>query len=330
VLVGATAAWWAWSALTGRNGVTGSYGSLSPKEIHKFDFVNIIIVAITAFVMLLLLGKSSFNERSNPTPSKSTHNTMLEVAWTVLPILILVAIAIPSFRLLHLQYSYPKADLTLKATGYTWYWEHGYPELGISFETRMLDDEARQALIAENIPAPRNLAVDNEVIVPVNKVVNVLVTAAPDGVIHDWTIPSFGSKVDAVPGRITTTWFKATVEGMFYGQCSELCGKDHSLMPIGVRVVKEEVFAAWSDAMKEAAAAGTAAAAEKDKEKRKKSCGRKSSGQGQASSSRPRWGRRAPGRRRCQRSGAEQLSATHRTGRAGATYQRLTGRTHNG
>ena len=147
----------------------------------------------------------------------------------MLPILILVAIAIPSFRLLNLQYSYPKADLTLKATGYQWYWEHAYPDLGITFETRMLDDEARQALIAENIPAPRNLAVDNEVIVPVNKVVNVLVTAAPDGVIHDWTIPSFGSKVDAVPGRITTTWFKATVEGIFYGQCSELCGKDHAL-----------------------------------------------------------------------------------------------------
>jgi cytochrome c oxidase subunit 2 len=191
------------------------------------------------------------------------------VLWTVVPILILVAIAIPSFRLLHLQYSYPKADLTLKATGYQWYWEHGYPELGFSFETRMLDDASREELIAQNIPAPRNLAVDNEVIVPVNKVVNVLVTAAPDGVIHDWTIPSFGSKVDAVPGRVTTTWFKPTVEGIFYGQCSELCGKDHAFMPIGVRVVKEETFAAWSDAMKAAAAAGNDAAAEQDKDKRK-------------------------------------------------------------
>jgi cytochrome c oxidase subunit 2 len=194
---------------------------------------------------------------------------VLEVLWTVVPILILVAIAIPSFRLLHLQYSYPKADLTLKATGYQWYWEHGYPELGFSFETRMLDDASREELIAQNIPAPRNLAVDNEVIVPVNKVVNVLVTAAPDGVIHDWTIPSFGSKVDAVPGRVTTTWFKPTVEGIFYGQCSELCGNDHAFMPIGVRVVKEETFAAWSDAMKAAAAAGNDAAAEQDKDKRK-------------------------------------------------------------
>lgn len=241
------------------------------QQIHEmYDFVNIIIVAIAVFVLLLLLYVMyRFNERSNPTPSKVTHNTVLEVAWTVIPILILVAIAIPSFRLLHLQYSYPKADLTLKATGYTWYWEHGYPELGFSFETRILDDDERQALIDKGIPAPRNLAVDNEVIVPVNKVVNVLITAAPDGVIHDWTIPSFGSKVDAVPGRITTTWFKPLVEGIFYGQCSELCGKDHSRMPIAVRVVKEDVFNAWSDAMKAAEAASKDAGAEQDKEKRK-------------------------------------------------------------
>ncbi len=271
LLVTATAAWAGMGQPT--PGEMGLQGAATPvaEEIHRmYDFVNIIIVAITAFVLLLLLYiMYRFNERANPTPSKVTHNTLLEVSWTVLPILILVAIAIPSFRLLHLQYSYPKADLTLKATGYTWYWEHGYPELGFSFETRILDDAARQALIDQNIPAPRNLAVDNEVIVPVNKVVNVLVTSAPDGVIHDWTIPSFGSKVDAVPGRITTTWFKATIEGVFYGQCSELCGKDHSFMPIAVRVVKEDVFAAWSDAMKAAEAIGKEAGAEQDKEKRK-------------------------------------------------------------
>ena len=254
-------------------GEMGLQGAATPvaEEIHEvYDFVNIIIVAIAVFVMLLLIYVMyRFNERANPTPSKVTHNTILEVSWTVIPILVLVAIAIPSFRLLHLQYSYPKADITLKATGYTWYWEHAYPEHDITFETRLLDDESREALIARNIPAPRLLAVDNEIIVPVNKVVNVLITAAPDGVIHDWTIPSFGSKVDAVPGRITTTWFKPTVEGMFYGQCSELCGKDHSMMPIGVRVVKEETYTAWLDAMKAAVAAGKDAAAEKDKEKRK-------------------------------------------------------------
>ncbi len=254
-------------------GQMGMQGAASPVavEIHKFyDMVNIIIVAIAVFVLLLLVYVMyRFNERSNPTPSQSTHNTILEVTWTVVPILILVAIAIPSFRLLHLQYSYPKADITLKATGYQWYWEHGYPELGFSFETRILDDAAREELIAQNIPAPRNLAVDNEVILPVNKVVNVLVTAAPDGVIHDWTIPSFGSKVDAVPGRVTTTWFKPTVEGMFYGQCSELCGKDHAYMPIGVRVVKQETYDAWVDAMKAATAAGQEATGEKDKAKRR-------------------------------------------------------------
>jgi cytochrome c oxidase subunit 2 len=248
-------------------------GAATPvaEAIHSFyDFVNIIIVAITVFVLLLLLYVIyRFNERSNPTPSAVTHHTGLEVAWTVLPILILVAIAIPSFRLLNLQYSYPKADITLKATGYQWYWEHAYPELGITFETRMLDDASREELIAQNIPAPRNLAVDNEIIVPVNKVVNVLITAAPDGVIHDWTVPSFGSKVDAVPGRVTSTWFQPKVEGIFYGQCSELCGKDHAFMPIGVRVVKEEVYAGWIDAQKQAIEVGKAAGAEKDKEKRK-------------------------------------------------------------
>jgi cytochrome c oxidase subunit II len=254
-------------------GEMGLQGAASPVavEIHKFyDLVNTIIIAIAVFVLILMLYVMfRFNERSNPTPSKSTHNTLLEVAWTVIPILILVAIAIPSFRLLHLQYSYPKADITLKATGHTWYWEHGYPDLGFSFETRMLDDASREELIAENIPAPRLLAVDNEVIVPVNKVVNVLVTAAPDGVIHDWTVPSFGSKIDAVPGRVTTTWFKPTVEGIFYGQCSELCGKDHAFMPIGVRVVSEETYNSWVDAMKQATVARDQAKGEKDKAKRR-------------------------------------------------------------
>lgn len=254
-------------------GEMGLQGAATPvaEEIHKFyDLVNVIIIAIAVFVLILMLYVMyRFSERANPTPSRITHNTLLEVAWTVIPILILVAIAIPSFRLLNFQYSYPKADITLKATGHTWYWEHEYPELGFSFETRMLDDDAREELIAENIDAPRLLAVDNEVIVPVNKVVNVLVTAAPDGVIHNWTVPSFGSKIDAVPGRVTTTWFKPTIEGMFYGQCSELCGKDHAFMPIGVRVVSEETYTAWVDAMKAATAAGDEARAEKDRQKRR-------------------------------------------------------------
>jgi cytochrome c oxidase subunit 2 len=273
LLLGASAAWAAMGQPS--PGEMGFQGAASPvaDEIHKFyDFVNIIIVAITVFVMLLLLYVMyRFNERANPTPSKVTHHTLLEVAWTVVPILILVAIAIPSFRLLNLQYSYPKADLTLKATGHQWYWQHDYPELGIGFDTRMLDEAGLQELKDQNLPAVRNLSVDNEVIVPLNKVVTVLITAAPDGVIHNWTIPGFGSKVDAVPGRVTSTWFKPTVEGVFYGQCSELCGKDHAFMPIAVRVVKEEIYASWVDLMKQAAEAGKAAGAvpKEDKEKKK-------------------------------------------------------------
>ena len=272
IFLAASSAWAGMGQPT--QGQMGLQGAATPvaAEIQAFyNFTNIIIVAIAVFVLLLMLYVMfRFNERSNPNPSRTTHNTLLEVAWTVVPILILVAIAIPSFRLLHFQYSYPKADITIKATGYTWYWTHGYPDLGdFSFETRMLDDAAREELEAENISAPRNLAVDNEVVVPVNKVVNVLVTADPDGVIHNWTIPSFGSKVDAVPGRVNATWFKSTVEGMFYGQCSELCGKDHAFMPIGVRVVSEETFAAWSEAMQAANTAGKDARGEKDKTKRR-------------------------------------------------------------
>lgn len=220
-------------------------------EINNFhDFVNIIIIAITVFVLALMLYVMfRFNENANPTPSKTSHNTLLEVAWTVVPIAILVVIAIPSFKLLNLQYSYPKPDLTIKATGYQWYWSHEYPDQGgFSVDSVMLQDDDRQALIKKGIAAPRNLAVDNEIVVPVNKVVHVLVTASD--VIHNWTVPSFGSKVDAVPGRITATWFKAEKEGIFYGQCSELCGKDHAFMPIAVRVVKDSVFAGWSAALK--------------------------------------------------------------------------------
>jgi len=224
------------------------------RQIHSFhDFVNTIIIVITIFVMLLLaIVMLKYNERANPTPSKTSHNTLLEVVWTVVPVLILVAIAIPSFKLLMLQYSYPKPDLTIKATGYQWYWSHEYPDHGgFSFDSVMMTDEDRQAAIKKGMPenqVPRLLAVDNEVIVPVNKTVHVLVTA--NDVIHNWTVPSFGSKVDAVPGRITATWFRAEKEGVYFGQCSELCGKDHAFMPIAVRVVKDETFKAWAAAMK--------------------------------------------------------------------------------
>jgi cytochrome c oxidase subunit 2 len=223
------------------------------EDIHWFhDYVNAIIFAITAFVMVLLLYVMwRFSEKRNPTPSRTTHNTTIEVLWTVLPVLILVAIAIPSFRLLYKQYTFPPPGVIIKASGHTWNWTHEYPDQGISIDSVMLQDNERAELVKGGFPAeqlPRNLAVDNEILVPVGKVVHVLVTSTD--VIHAWTIPSFGSKVDAVPGRITATWFQANKEGIYFGQCSELCGKDHAFMPIAVRVVKEQIFNDWAAALK--------------------------------------------------------------------------------
>lgn len=220
------------------------------REISSFyDLVNYIIIAITLFVLgLMVYVMVRFREGANPTPSKTTHNTLLEVAWTVIPIVILVAMAIPSFKLLMLQYTYPKADLTVKAIGNSWFWEHEYPDQGgFTITSNMLTDEEVADKVKQGIPTPRLLAVDNEIVVPVDKVVHVLITS--NDVIHNWTIPSFGSKVDAVPGRLTSTWFRAEKEGMFYGQCSELCGLNHAFMPIGVRVVKQDVFDEWAGAM---------------------------------------------------------------------------------
>jgi cytochrome c oxidase subunit 2 len=214
------------------------------------SLVNVVITAIAVFVLVLMaIIVFRFNERANPAPSRTTHNTVLEVLWTVIPVLILVVIAIPSFKLLYFQYSFPKPDLTIKATGSQWNWTHAYPDQGnFSFTSVMLNDAERAERIKRGLDAPRLLAVDNEVVIPVDKIVHVLVTA--NDVIHNWTIPSFGSKVDAVPGRITATWFHAKKEGVYYGQCSELCGKDHAFMPIAVRVVKEAVFKDWAEAMK--------------------------------------------------------------------------------
>jgi cytochrome c oxidase subunit II len=202
------------------------------------------IIAIAGFVLvLLLIVMVRFNARSNPTPSRTTHNTMLEVAWTGIPVVILVAIAIPSFKLLFLQLNTPEADLTVKATGKQWYWTYSYPDNGkFEFDSRMLNDTERPK---QKPNEPRLLAVDNDVVVPVNKVVRVLVTADAAAVIHSFAVPSFGIKIDAVPGRLNETWFKAEHEGIYYGQCSELCGRDHAFMPIAVRVVSEADFAKW-------------------------------------------------------------------------------------
>ncbi|WP_029582433.1 cytochrome c oxidase subunit II [Bradyrhizobium sp. URHD0069] len=204
---------------------------------HNFLFW--LITAITLFVLVLLvMVVVKFNARSNPVPSRTTHNTLIEVAWTLIPVLILVGIAVPSFRLLFLQLDVPKADLTVKVTGKQWYWSYAYPDNGkFEFDSLLAQDKK-----------PRLLGVDNEMVVPVNKVVRIQTTGAD--VIHSFAVPAFGIKIDSIPGRLNETWFKATKLGMFYGQCSELCGKDHAFMPIAVRVVSDQEFAAWVEGAK--------------------------------------------------------------------------------
>jgi cytochrome c oxidase subunit 2 len=211
------------------------------------DFVLWIIILITIFVLILLVVVMvKFNAKANPTPSKTTHNTLLEVAWTVIPVVILVVIAIPSFRILFVQLNVPPSDLTIKATGNQWNWTYTYPDEKIEFTSIMLNEADR---MKQNPPPPRLLGVDNAVYVPVNKVVRVQVIGSD--VIHAFAVPSFGIKIDAIPGRLNETWFKATREGVYYGQCSELCGKDHAFMPIEVRVVSEQAYATWlADAKK--------------------------------------------------------------------------------
>src|SRR5690242_15376869 len=212
---------------------------------HNFLFV--LITVITLFVLaLLVIVVVKFNARANPVPSRTTHNTLIEVVWTLVPVLILVGIAVPSFRLLFLELDVPKADLTIKATGKQWYWSYAYPDNGkFEFDSLMAQDKQ-----------PRLLGVDNEMVVPVNKVVRVQVTGAD--VIHAFALPAFGVKIDAIPGRLNETWFKATKTGMFYGQCSELCGKDHAFMPIAVRVVSDQEFASWVESAKKKYASGGA------------------------------------------------------------------------
>lgn len=212
-----------------------------------------LISGIVLFVLALLVYvMMRFNEKANPTPSKTTHNTMIEVIWTVVPVLILIVIAVPSFRLLKLQLVPPQADLVIKATGHAWYWSYEYPGNegeAFSFDANMVPDDQLQP------GQPRLLATDNEVVVPVNKNILVQVTAAD--VIHSFAVPSFGIKIDAVPGRLNETWFRAEREGVYYGQCSELCGQNHAFMPIAIRVVSEEEYSAWlAEARQKFAATG--------------------------------------------------------------------------
>ena len=206
------------------------------------NFLLYIGGAIVLFVTLLMLFVIvRFNKRANPVPASFTHNAPLEIAWTAIPVLILVIIAIPSLRLLFLQLEVPEPDLTIKATGSQWYWTYEYPDAGIEFDAVMLekDELAEYGYTAGDFL----LATDTRVVVPVNAVVHVLVTGSD--VIHSWAIPSFGSKIDAVPGRLNETWFRAEETGIFFGQCSELCGMNHSYMPIVVEVVSQQDYDAW-------------------------------------------------------------------------------------
>jgi len=214
-------------------------------EMHWFhdQLLLPIITIICLFVLgLLVWVVLKFNEKANPTPSRTTHNSLLEVAWTVVPVLILVVIAIPSFRLLTKQLVLPPADITMKVTGKQWYWTYEYPQDqggGFSFDS-LLKPEAD--LKPGDIWL---LSVDNEAVIPIGKKVRLQVTAAD--VIHSFVVQSFGARIDAVPGRLNETWFKPEKEGVYYGQCSKLCGKDHAFMPIAFRVVSEQDYAAWLD-----------------------------------------------------------------------------------
>ena len=200
-----------------------------------------IISAVCLFVLALLIYIIlKFRAASNPTPSRVHHNTLLEVAWTIIPVIILVVIAVPSFRLLYFEAAIPKADVTIEAIGKQWFWTYNYPgaNAGFTFDSLGLSDDA-----AAKAHEPRLLGVDNVVVVPVNKVVEVVTTGAD--VIHSWALPQMGVKMDAIPGRLNHTWFKATRMGTFYGQCSELCGARHAFMPIEVKVVSDADYAAW-------------------------------------------------------------------------------------
>ena len=223
------------------------------REIDFFynDLLTPIIFAISLFVLVLLIYVAiRFNEKANPTPSQVTHHTGLELAWTIIPVMILVVIAVPSFRLLNHQLILPKADITMTVTGHQWYWSYTYPKDqggGFSFDSYLKDEKDLK-------PGElRQLAVDNEAVVPIGKTIVVQVRSTD--VIHSFTVPSFGVRIDAIPGRSNATWFRAEREGVYYGQCSIICGQNHAFMPIAFRVVSQQQYAAWLAAAKKKYAA---------------------------------------------------------------------------
>jgi cytochrome c oxidase subunit 2 len=213
------------------------------RDLQSLDWLILVIITVICIFVtaLLVMAMIKFNRRANPNPASFTHNTPIEVAWTVVPILILVFIGAFSLPVLFKQQEIPEADVTIKVTGYQWYWGYEYVDHEFAFDSFML---ARDELEENGYnPDEYLLATDTRVVVPVGKTIVMQVTAAD--VIHSWTIPSFGVKQDGVPGRLAELWFKAEKEGIFFGQCSELCGKDHAYMPITVEVVSEEAYEEW-------------------------------------------------------------------------------------
>ena len=254
-------------------GEIGLQPSVTPlmDSIHAFHdgpllWVSVLIALLVLVLLIIVMVR--FNAKANPTPSKTTHNTFVEIVWTVVPILILVIIAIPSFSVLTDQLTMPDGQrkylgsnifsfgevdvpavgLTIKATGQQWYWDYEYVDQGKSISSNILPTGPDGKPVGKP-GQPRLLAVDYELVVPVDTTVRVEVTADPSGVIHAFAMPSFGIKIDAVPGKLNETWFNARKVGLYYGQCSELCGKDHAFMPIAIRVVTQDEFKAWMAAL---------------------------------------------------------------------------------
>ncbi len=220
--------------------------STAMERIADFHELLLWIITVTVIFVLILLGIViiRFNARSNPTPSRTTHNTLLEIGWTVIPVVILVIIAIPSFKLLYYMDRTDEAEMTLKAIGHQWYWSYEYPDHDdLTFDSLMIEDDELQE------GDPRLLATDTRVVLPVDTNIRLLITA--DDVLHAWAIPAFGVKMDAVPGQLNETWVRVNKEGVYYGQCSELCGVNHGFMPIAVEVVSKEAFAAWVEQAKQ-------------------------------------------------------------------------------
>jgi len=241
-LAGLALSWATQAAALPYNYQLGLQPAASPVMQRIEDFHTLllwIITAITVFVGALMGWiVIRYNRSANPVPSKTHHNTLLEVAWTIIPVIILVIIAIPSFKLLYYEAEIPKPDVTIKVIGKQWFWTYQYPASNFGFDSQPLSD-ADAAKAGE----PRLLGVDHVVVVPVNKVIEIITTGAD--VIHSWALPQMGVKMDAVPGRLNHTWFKATETGVFYGECSELCGPRHDFMPIEVKVVTDAQYAAW-------------------------------------------------------------------------------------